>query len=53
MQTDTIREKKYGGGLSYNARSVTMHLVVNEDCFFKANNAMVTEVRLVSKKAEE
>lgn len=30
-----------------------MHLAVNKDCFFKANNAMLTEVRLLSKKAEE
>lgn len=27
-----------------------MHLAINKDCFFKANIAMLTEVRLVSMK---
>lgn len=54
VQIDTIRKQKDVGSLSYNALSVVMmHLVINKDCFFKANIAMLTEVRLVSMKTEK
>lgn len=47
VQIETSRRKKDVGSLSHNALSVVvMHLVVNKDHFFKANNTMLTEVRL-------